>query len=153
MTPQTKRAVEELATRYPSKRAALLPALWLVQEAEGWVSPEAAEDVGRILEISAAEVGEAMSFYTMFARRPRGNHHIQICTGICCRLKGGDKILEHLIQKLGVKVGRTTKDEVFHLSTVECLGSCGTAPMMQIDNDYYEDLTREKVDDILKSFK
>ena len=153
MTPQTKSAIEQLATRYPLKRAALLPALWLVQDEEGWVSPEAAEEIGRVLALSAAEVGEAMSFYTMFARRPRGKHHIQVCIGICCKLKGGDEILEYLTRKLGVKVGRTTKDEAFHLSTVECLGSCGTAPMMQIDNEYYEDLTREKVDEILKSLK
>lgn len=148
-----KREIESILNRYPIKRAALLPALWLVQEDEGWVSPEAAEEVAKMLDITSAEVREATSFYTMFSRKPIGRHHIQVCVGICCKLRGAGEILAHIKYSLGINIGQTTPDQNFHLSTVECLGSCGTAPMMQIDHDYYEGLTKEKVDQILSNLK
>lgn len=139
--------------RYPTKRAALLPILWLIQEQEGCVSGEAMEFVASFLELSPAEVMGAVSFYTMFQRKPIGRHHIQVCTNVCCKLRGADWLLGYVQEKLGVKAGQTTPDGKFHLSTVECLGSCGTAPMMQIDKDYYENLNLEKVDRILAGLK
>ena len=139
--------------RYPTKRAALLPVLWLVQDQEGYISLDAVEFVASYLDLSPAEVWGTVSFYTMFPRKPLGKHHIQICTNLCCRLKGADWLLNYVQNKLGIKVGETTPDGKFHLSTVECLGSCGTAPMMQIDHDYYENLDATKVDGILSKLK
>jgi NADH:ubiquinone oxidoreductase subunit E len=143
MKAEIEKRIGELLANYPTKRAALLPALWLVQEKEGWVSPEASEEIAKILKITPDEVKEVVSFYTLFSRRPIDKPHIQVCVGLCCKLRGAEAILSHLKES----------GEGFHISTVECLGSCGTAPMMQIGNDYYEDLTIEKVDKILSDLK
>ncbi|MFH0799569.1 MAG: NAD(P)H-dependent oxidoreductase subunit E [Pseudomonadota bacterium] len=150
LTPERKRRADELVALYPKRRAALLPLLWLVQEQEGWVPPEAEVLVADLAGITPAEAHEVASFYTMFNRRQIGRHHIQVCAGVCCRLKGSDWLLGFLKEKLGVDAGETTPDGKFHLSTVECLGSCGTSPMMQIGDDYYENLDAGKVDGILE---
>lgn len=142
--------IPEMLARFPAKRAAMLPLLWLVQEQEGWISPEAMTSVAKTLKVSDGDVLDAVSFYTMFNRTKIGRHHIQVCNNFCCRLRGADWLVDYVKQKLGITVGETTSDKKFHLSTVECLASCGTAPMMQIDNDYYENLTAEKVDAILE---
>lgn len=152
-TKERRIEADEILKRYPSKRAAILPVLWLVQEQEGYVPAGAVEFVARFLDITATEVWGVVTFYTMFNRKPIGRHHIQICTNLCCRLKGADWLLEYVKEKLGINVGQTTPDKKFQLSTVECLGSCGTAPMMQIDNDYYENLDAEKVDKIISGLK
>jgi len=144
---------EEILKRYPVKRAALLPVLWLIHDEEGYISDDAVKFAAEYLEMSPAEVWGVVTFYTMFQRRPVGRHHIQVCTNLCCRLKGADWLLDYLKGKLNAEVGKTTKDGKFHLSTVECLGSCGTAPMMQIDNDYHENLDAEKVDKIISNLK
>ncbi|MFH1874729.1 MAG: NADH-quinone oxidoreductase subunit NuoE [Pseudomonadota bacterium] len=141
--------LKELVKNYPYKQAALLPVIWQVQEQEGFISAQKISEIAELLEMSAAEVLGVVSFYTMFQRRPIGRYHVQVCTNLCCRLKGADWLLKYLKQKLGVEVGQTSGDGLFHLSTVECLGSCGTAPMMMINNDYYEDLDEKKVDEIL----
>lgn len=153
MNTSVRNSIEALAKRYPTGRAALVPALWEVQRAEGMVSSADIADIAGLLAITAAEVREVASFYTMFALTPRGRHHIQVCSGVCCRLRGADDILAHMQGVLGIAVGETTPDGLFTLSTVECLGSCGTAPMMQIDDDYYEDLTIEKVTEIVKKLQ
>lgn len=151
LTTERKKDVEVILKRYPTKRSALLPVLWLVQEQEGYVPDGAVAYVAELLELKDVEVWGVVTFYTMFQRKPIGKHHVRVCTNMCCRLRGADMVLEHLKKKLGVDAGQTTPDGKFHLSTVECLGSCGTAPMMQIDNDYYEDLTERKIDDILRA--
>lgn len=151
LTPDRQKKAEELAAAYPRKRAAILPLLWLVEEQEGWVSHSAASMVADLLGITLPEVMEVVSFYTMFNRKPNGRHHIQVCQGVCCRLRGSDWLVGYLKEKLGIEIGQTTSDGKFHLSTVECLGSCGTAPMMQIGDDYFEDLDAAKVDTILMS--
>lgn len=148
-----KKEAETLLRHYPTKRAALLPLLWLVHQQEGYISEAAINFICDFLNLKPAEVWGVVTFYTMFQRKPIGKHHIQVCTNLCCRLRGADMVLEHLKERLEIDVGETTKDGKFHLSTVECLGSCGTAPMMQIDNDYYEDLTERKINSILSSFK
>ena len=153
MKPATKMNIAQAMGRYPHKRAALLPALWAVQQDEGWVPRESLGDIAAIMGITASEVREVASFYTMFARTPMGKHHVRVCIGICCRLRGSDTILAHLKEKLGISAGETTDDETVHLSTVECLGSCGTAPMMQVDDDYYENLTIEQIDEIVERLK
>ena len=136
--------------RYPERRAALLPMLWLIQEQEGWVPAEAYPCVARLVGVSEAEVREVVSFYTLFNRQRIGRHHIQVCLGPCCRLRGADRVLESIKSSLDLEVGQSTPDGRFHLSTVECLGSCGTAPMMQIDDDYYENLSDERISGILQ---
>jgi NADH-quinone oxidoreductase E subunit len=151
LTRERKEEADVILKRYPVKRAALLPILWLVHEQEGYISDEAIEFVATFLDLSPAEVFGAVTFYTMFGRKPVGRHHIQVCTNICCKLRGADWLLNYVKEKLGIDVGASTEDKKFYLSTVECLGSCGTAPMMRIDNDYYENLNEEKVDEILKN--
>lgn len=148
-TDERRRRAEEILGRYPTSRAAILPMLWLVQEQEGWVPPEAAEHVADTLGVRAGEVHEVMSFYTMFKRRPQALNQIALCRGICCRMRGADKILEHVKARLGVEDGCTTDDGRFHLSTSQCLGMCGTAPSMMVGDDCYEELTPERVDEIL----
>lgn len=149
LTPERAKKVRELLALYPHRRAALLPILWLVQEQEGWVPPGAWAEVAAIAGVAEAEVGEVVSFYTLFNRRPVGRRHIQVCVGVCCRLRGSDSLLEYLKAKLGIEPGQTTADGAFTLSTVECLGSCGTAPMMQVNDDYHENLDASKVDALL----
>ncbi len=149
---RTKRA-QKILSLYPTNRAAILPLLWLVQEQEGWVPPEAADLVAEMVGASPAEVHEVISFYTLFNTKSLAIYQIQICTGLCCRMRGADKIKDHIRSRLGIAEGESTRDQRFHLSTVECLGSCGTAPMMRIGDEYYEDLDGEKVDEILDKLK
>jgi NADH-quinone oxidoreductase subunit E len=137
--------------RYPQKRAALLPALHIVQREQGWIPIEVMEELAEILEIRPVEVMEAVSFYTMFNRRPIGRYHIQVCRNISCSLLGARRITRLISERLGIKVGETTPDGRFTLSEVECLGSCGTAPMLQINEDYYENLTEARLDELLRS--
>jgi NADH-quinone oxidoreductase E subunit len=134
---------EEILTRYPTKRAAILPTFWLAQQEFGYLSPETLEYVGQLLDLSPAYVGAVASFYTMFNREPVGKFHVQVCTNLSCTLLGAEHILECLEKKLGIGLGQTTPDGNFTLSEVECLGSCGTAPVAQINDDYYENLTTE----------
>ncbi|MBI4124991.1 MAG: NADH-quinone oxidoreductase subunit NuoE [Deltaproteobacteria bacterium] len=148
-TPENKKKFDEYVKRYPQKRAALLPALWLAQEQNGWISGEVMEYLAGLLEVTPAFVYETVTFYTMYNKKPIGKHHIQVCNSVCCWLRGSEQTVDYLKRKLGVNVGESTADGRFHLSTVECLGSCGSAPMMQIDNDYFENLDEEKIDQIL----
>lgn len=152
-TKENKKKFDETLKKYPEKRAALLPALWLVQEQQGWITPASMECLAKLLDLTPAFVYETMTFYTMYNRKPIGRHHIQVCDSVCCCLRDAKKTVQYLKNKLGVDVGQTTTDGKFHLSTVECLGSCGTAPMMQVNNDYFENLTEEKIDQILKDLK
>lgn len=145
--------IDALCARYPNRRAALLPVLWIVQEQEGWISPAAQEAVAQALDVTPAAVYEVVTFYTMYQRKPCARNHLQVCRTIGCWLRGAPELTAYLEKKLGIKVGEQTPDGRFQLSEVECLGSCGTAPMMQIGNDYYEDLTPEKVDTILEGCK
>lgn len=143
---ECRKIVEKLGNR----EAALIPVLYIAQEEFGWLSAEAMDYVARMLELPPPRVYGVATFYTMFNKQPVGKHHIQVCTNLSCSLLGAEYVVEYLSKKLGVKVGETTPDNKFTLSTVECLGSCGTAPMMQINDEYYENLTEEKIDRILK---
>lgn len=135
---------EQLLTRYPSKRAALLPALWLAQREFGWLSPGALEYVARLMGFPLAWVSGVATFYTMFNKKPVGKYHLQVCTGLSCMLRGSDDIVRAIEERLGVGLGQTTADQQFTLNEVECLASCGTAPMMQVNEPYYENLDREQ---------
>ena len=141
---------EKLLPRYPVKEAATLPTLRLAQEEFGYISSDVIEFVAGLLELPPARVRAVATFYTMYDKRPVGRHHVQVCQNLSCSLMGAESILSHLEKKLGIKAGQTSSDKRFTLSRVECLGACGTAPVMQINDDYYEDLTPEKVASILE---
>lgn len=150
-SPGTMKEFEEIVARYPKKEAAMLPVLYLAQREFGYIGPEAIEYVARLMEQAPARVSGVVSFYTMFNMKPIGRHHIQVCRTLPCALGGAEKVTAFLAQKLGIKPGQTTDDGRFTLSEVECLASCGTAPMMQINDDYYENLTEEKITKIIES--
>lgn len=151
---ENKKKFEEILTRYPTKRAAILPTLWLAQNQFGYMSPEVMEYVGVLLDLPPVKVYEVVTFYTMFNQKPVGKYHFQVCRTLSCELCGKQEIVDHLKKKLGIKVGETTPDGRFTLSEVECLGSCGTAPMMQVSNEeFHENLTVEKIDQILEKMK
>lgn len=147
--------VEEILTHYPAdrKQAALLMVLWEVQYQDGWISKDAMVEVARICDCIPAHVQEVVTFYTMYNQEPPAKYHIQVCRNICCWLRGAGETMKYLEEKLGIQAGEMTADKKFKLSEVECLASCGTGPMMQLNNDYIEDLTREKIDKLLKELK
>lgn len=146
---QQQQHVQELVGRYPTKQAAILPVLYLAQEAFGHLSDEVLEYVAGLMEIPTARLRGIVSFYTMFQTRPIGRYHIQVCRTLSCALAGAEGITAFLEKKLAIQKGETTRDGKFTLTEVECLASCGTGPMMQINDDYYEDLSQEKVEQIL----
>lgn len=150
---ETYKKFEETVSRYPKKEAAMLPVLYLAQQEFGHLSAEAIEYVAKIMEQSPARVQGVVSFYTMFNTKPIGRHHIQVCRTLSCALGGAEKITGLIKKALGIEPGQTTADGRFTLSEVECLASCGSAPMMQINDDYYENLTEEKVTEILQKLK
>lgn len=147
--PEFEKTVDEIVARYPEPRAALLPVLWEFQNRKGWIDAECEAWVAERLGTSPAHVHGAVTFYTMYKQRPSGKYHIQVCTTVSCMLRGSDELVRHLEDKLGIEVGQTTADGKFSLVRVECLGSCGTAPMFQLNDDYHEDLTLEKADQLL----
>jgi NADH-quinone oxidoreductase subunit E len=136
----------ELLTHYPTRRAALLPTLWIAQREFGWLSPEVQEYVAKLMELPIAHVSAVVSFYTMFHRKPVGKWHLEVCTNLSCRLRGADRIVDAIRKRLAIELGETTPDGKFTLSSAECLASCGTAPMLQLNHDlFYENLTEESV--------
>jgi NADH-quinone oxidoreductase subunit E len=152
-SPETLKKFEETVNRYPKKEAAMLPVLYLAQQEFGHLGEEAIAYVAKILEQPPARVHGVVSFYSMLNMKPVGRHHVQVCRTLPCALRGAEKITGFLKQKLGIELGQTTSDKRFTLTEVECLASCGTAPMMQINDDYYESLTEAKVTEILESLK
>ena len=155
-SPEVLEEIDAHIAKYPPerKRSALIPLLLLiVQRERGYIDNAGVNYLAQKLEIEVTDVWETVTFYSMFNLRPIGKHHIQICKTLSCRIMGEPQITEHICNKLGVHVGETTDDGKFTVSLVECLGSCGTAPMMQIGFDYHEDLTTEKVDKLLDSLK
>ena len=141
--------------KYPVERSrsALIPLLMLVQRERGWIDNPGVNFLAKFLNIEVTDVWETATFYSMFNMRPVGRHHIQICKTLSCRIMGEPEITDHICSKLGIHPGGTTDDGKYTVTMVECLGSCGTAPMMQIGFDYHEDLTVEKVDKILADCK
>lgn len=153
---ETLAVAKTIIARYPEgkQKSALIPLLHLAQaEFEGWLSPQAMDYVAGLLSIKPIEVYEVASFYTMFNLKPVGKCLIEVCRTSSCWLRGANEIIEHLEKKLGIKEGETTPDGMFTLKTVECLGSCGTAPMMMVGAQFHENLTMEKVDGIVEKHK
>ena len=143
--------VDAIVAKYPRPKAAVLPVLWEVQKAKGYVDQASEAWVASRLGVSPAHVHGCVTFYTMYKQRPSGRYHVQVCTTLSCMLRGSDELVAHLEKRLGVPVGGTTPDGKFSLVRVECLGSCDTAPMFQLNDDYHENLTLEKVDRLLES--
>ena len=148
-----KKKFDDLLTRYPVKRSALVPMLLFGQDEVGYVSAEIIAEVARRLGVPTIEVDEVITYYSMLRRQPAGKYHLQVCTNVSCMLCGGQEILEHCQKKLGIGHKQTTPDGTFSLEEVECLGACCGAPAMQVNYDYYENLTPEKVDALLEKLK
>jgi NADH-quinone oxidoreductase subunit E len=148
-TDTARREIEAVLARYPNREAAILPALHLAQREFGYVSDEAIVCVADLLGFTPARIEGVATFYTMYNRKPVGKYHLQICRNISCSLLGAEHLIEHVSKRLGIQPGETTPDGKFTLSKVECLGSCGTAPVLQLNDDYHEDLTEEKIDALL----
>ena len=143
--------VDSHIAKYPPerKRSAILPIMFIVQRERGWIDPAGVNYIAKKLDLEISDVWEVGTFYSMINMRPVGKHHIQICKTLSCKIMGEPKITEHVCKRLGIHAGETTPDGKFTISMVECLGSCGTAPMFQVGFDYYENLTIEKVDELL----
>ena len=145
--------IETLKSRYPSPKALSLPCLWMAQYQEGVISLDAIEVIGKLIDWAPMEIYRVATFYTMFNLEPVGKYHIQLCKTLSCALCGKAEMLNQLKNRLGIEPGESSEDGRFTLTQVECLGSCGTAPVMQINDRYYENLTPEKIDVILDSLE
>lgn len=153
---ESLKLVQELIARYPEGRqkSALIPVLHIAQaEFDGWLSAPVMDYVASLLKLQPIEVYEVASFYSMFNLKPVGKCVIEVCRTSSCWLLGAEDVIRHLEKKLNIKVGQTTVDGMFTLKSVECLGSCGTAPMMQVGADYYENLNLQKVDQLVDRFR
>lgn len=143
MQPATREKIDALFERYPQRRGALLPALFLVQQELGYVDADQAREVAELFELAPVEVWEVLTFYNMFYTRPQGRHHVYVCTNLPCSLRGSRSMLKAIEGELGIHAGETTRDGRITLGHEECLGSCGTAPMMRVDGVYHEGLDLE----------
>ena len=150
---EAKKRFEWILTRYPNKEAALLPTLHLAQETWGWISPETVHYVGELLDLSPATVFGVVSFYNMYNQKPVGKYHVQVCTNLSCMVTNAYDIYDHLCEKLKVAPGGTTSDGLYTVIDVECLGSCGTAPVVQVNNDYHENMDVRKMDELLSRLR
>ncbi len=149
LSPQSMTRIKEAMTHYPNKQAALLPILHIVQEEKGYVPEELEADIAEIVEVPVVKVREVLSFYTLYNRQPVGMYHVQMCRTISCTLCGHRDLLKYVRDKLGIDVGQTTPDGKYTLNVVECLAACETAPVMQINEKYYGNLSTQRIDEIL----
>ncbi len=151
---ETRTAIERARDRYPLARSAILPALWAVQHEQGQITAGAMTEVAGILQVTPSEVEAVSTFYSMYFQHPHGRHEVIVCINVSCALRGADEIVDHLERTLGCASGETTADGAFTwASTVECLGGCGGAPMMQVDHHFEENLTPDRVDAILGALR
>ncbi len=153
LSEENLKKVEELRKRYPTSQAALLPVLWIAQEQEGWISEDMMRHIGTLLNLPFGHVLGVVTFYTMYNSAPKGKYHIEVCTNVSCMLRGSDKILEAVEHRCGAKPGQASTDGKWTVSEVECMGACGGAPMLAIGEEYYENLTPEKTEQLLASLK
>jgi NADH-quinone oxidoreductase subunit E len=151
-SPEVEAEIDRHLAKYPVMRSAILPLMFIVQrERGGYLDPPGVSYLANRLHLRITDIWEVATFYSMINTEPVGKYHIQICKTLSCKIMGEPRITDHVCKKLGIKPGETTADGRFTISMVECLGSCGTAPMLQIGFDYHEDLTPAKVDQILDS--
>ena len=145
--------IDTLLKKYPEKKAALLPILWIAQEQEGWISQEMMKYVGDLVGVPYSHVMGVVTFYTMYNDKKLGKYHIEVCTNVSCLLRGSDKILSTVEKVCGTKLGSTSPDGKFTISEVECMGACGGAPMLAIGENYHEHLTPATTEQLLTSLK
>lgn len=150
-TEENLKKIDGYLKKYPTKKAAVMPVLYIAQEQNGWISGEIMKEVASLLEITTEDVLGVVTFYTMYHQKPAGKFHLQVCTNVSCMLRGAYDIYDQIKEKLHIDNGGVTEDSVFSLEEVECMGSCGTAPMIAVNEDYYENLDKEKVDQLLNS--
>ncbi len=149
-TEESLKKLDAIIKKYPTKKAALLPALWLAQEEnDGWIPREAMKDIADYLSLAPADVEGVATFYTMYNKVPIGKYHLEVCHNIVCMAVGADQLIDHIGAKLGIEKGDTTADRKFTLNGAECLGACANAPCMMVGDTYYEDLDFTKTDKIL----
>lgn len=149
ISEQTKQRMHALASRYPVARSAVMPALHLAQQEEGYITPEGLQAVAEAVCMTVDAVESVATFYTMYYQHPQGKHVIHVCTSISCYLRNCDALVEHLEHRLGMKRGETTPDGNVTLMTAECLASCGTAPVLQVNGEFVENVTLEKANALL----
>jgi len=147
--PDELAQIDNFKSKYPSQQSAIMDVLWLAQKKWGWISPEIIEYIARLLDLPASSIEGVVSFYTMYFKQPMGKYHIQVCTNISCMLLGGENIYEYIKDKLGIDNHQTTNDGKFSLEEVECMGACGESPMIAINEDYYYNMNKEKIDKLL----
>lgn len=146
---------EELATitalkaKYPEPKAAIMPVLWMAQKKWGWLSEDVMKHVAGVMDLPYAHVLGVASFYTMYFKKPMGRHHVQVCTNVSCMLRGGEQLYAHAKQRLGIGHNQATDDGTFSLEEVECMGACGGAPMIAINEKFYENATASQLDSLL----
>lgn len=149
-TDENVQRIEAEFEKYPKKLPVVMKALYVGQEQNGWVSSGVVREVAKILEISEEQVLGVATFYTMYHKKPAGKNHLMVCTNVSCMLRGAYEIFEAIKDKLGIENGETTEDGLFSLEEAECMGSCGTAPMMAVNDEFIENLTKEKALEIIE---
>jgi len=144
----------EMISHYPTKRSLLVPFLLYIQDELGYLTQEAIDEMGVRCEITSLEVKNVISYYSMLRTKPAGKYNVQVCTNICCLLRGGEEMLEHVKNRLGVTVNKgISQDGVFSVEEVECIGACSWAPAMQVNYDFHENLDENKIDQILADYR
>jgi NADH-quinone oxidoreductase subunit E len=143
----------EMVTHYPTKRSALVPTLLYAQDEVGFLSDEVIAELATRLDLTNLEVRNVITYYSMLTTKPRGKYNVQVCTNIACMLRGGEELLEHCEKKLGIGHKGTTTDGLFSLEEVECIGACSWAPAAQVNYDFHENLTNEKMDQVLEGYR
>jgi len=138
--------IEKIKSKYPTSQSAIMDVLWLAQKKWGWISSDVIDYVAALLDIPPSTVEGVASFYTMYFKKPMGRYHIQVCTNVSCMITGGENIYEYVKEKLGINNLETTKDGKFSLEEVECMGACGESPMIAVNEDYYYNMNKEKID-------
>ncbi|MCX7875698.1 MAG: NADH-quinone oxidoreductase subunit NuoE [Melioribacteraceae bacterium] len=152
-TEENLKRIEQVRKKYPTALAAVMPVIYIAQEQNGFISNEVMEEIANVLDIDKVNVLSVVTFYTMYHTKPMGKYHVQVCTNVSCMLRGAYEIFDLVKDKLGIENMQVTQDGKFSLEEVECMGACGGAPMIAINEDYYENLTKEKVEEILDSLK
>ena len=153
ISDQLKKIIKVEVERYETRRSAIIPVLIEYQKEAGWISPEAIEALSMEMDLPVTWVNEAAHFYTMFNKKPVGKYHVQVCANISCSMAGGRELADHLEKQLDAKGGEISSDGRYTITRVECLGACGTAPMMQVNDQYHENLTFDSAVKILKELE
>jgi NADH-quinone oxidoreductase E subunit len=153
LSTETQQKIESLKKVYETHQSALIPALHVAQADQGWLSEETQREVAQLLGLTAQSVRQVVTFYTMFHQKPVGRHMIQVCRNLSCSLLGGQRLQKQIQEKLGLEDGETTQDGRFTYVSVECLGSCGTAPVLMVNDRYHENVTPQHVDRLLEELK